>query len=809
MYRLNNFFHGKNVETMKISLNWLNDYVDLAGEKPEELGLRFTMASAEIEGIEDLGKDFNNVITAKILEIAPHPDADKLQVTKVDNGKEILQVVCGAKNIAVGQIIPLAQVGAVLPGDFKIKVSNKRGVESFGMLCSPNELGVSGDADGILILPENTETGRPFAEISGKNDSLIDIDNKSLTHRPDLWGHYGIAREFSAILKKQFKPLDFTIPAPDQEKTEIKVTIENPELCQRYSALAFDNIKIGPSPRWLQERLVNTGNKPINNVVDATNYVMFELGQPLHSFDGSKLQDNTIVIRTARPGETLTTLDGVERNLTEDMLVIADQANAIALAGVMGNENSEVDENTTFVILESANFHPASVRRTALKLGLRTEASARFEKSLDPEMTVQAISRFYQIMKESCPDIKVVSKLADLDYSNKEPVFVEVSREFINRRLGTNLDNRFITETLKNLGFAVTETGNEYYRLKVPTYRATKDIGIPEDIVEEIGRIYGYDNINPVAPQLPVEPLQEQPLHILRRQLRNLFSVGFGFKEVYNYSFNGTRQLEKLNFDPENHIRLQNPLSQDQEYLRTSLIPNMLEVVAKNIRNFNDFNLYELGKVFIKEGKTEKEYLCAFSVTKKPEVEPFYTAKGYAEKLLEKIGITDFEIRFPGPEDHLESFYHPGRTGFLAQRRLELGVVSEIHPKVLQDFDINGKISFLYLDIAALLQAVKKKEKFKELPKYPHVPFDISVMVDKRTLVTDVRKTIEKVNKQLIRDIELFDIYEGKNLAENMKSLAFTINFYSRERTLEPQEIKDLQNGVMKALNDKGYEVRG
>jgi phenylalanyl-tRNA synthetase beta chain len=794
---------------MKISLNWLKDYVDLENEKPEELGLKFTMASAEIEGIENLGEHFNNIVTAKILEISPHPDADKLQVTKVDNGKEILQVVCGAKNIAVGQIVPLAQVGAVLPGDFKIKVSNKRGVESFGMLCSGSELGLSSDSDGILILPENTEIGKPFADMIGKNDYLIDIDNKSLTHRPDLWGHYGIAREFSAILKKKFTPLDFSIPEPDQIKTEIKVTVENPGLCYRYSALAFDNIKVGPSPEWLQKRLLNIGSKPINNVVDATNYVMFELGQPLHSFDGSKLKDAVIVIRTARNDEKLTTLDGIERYLTNDMLVIADHDKPVALAGVMGNENSEVDEHTHFVILEAASFHPASVRRTALKLGLRTEASSRFEKSLDPEMTVQAISRFYQILKESNPQIKVVSKLADNDHSKKEPVYVEVNREFINRRLGTNLDKSFIEETLKNLGFEVTETANEHYRLKVPTYRATKDISIPEDIVEEIGRIYGYDNIEPVAPKLPVQPLQEQPVHLLRRQLRNIFSVGFGFREVYNYSFNGSAQIEKLELGLDNHIKLRNALSQDQEYLRTSLIPNMLEVVAKNIRNFNEFKIYELGKVFIKEGKTEKEYLCAFCVDRKPAKELFYTAKGFAEKLLEKIGISDFELRSPAAGENSESFFHPARTAILAQRRLVIGAIAEIHPKVLQDFDINAKISFIYLDIDSLQQANKKKEKFKELPKYPHVPFDISVMVDKKVLTSDVRKIIENVNKQLIRDIELFDIYEGKNLAENTKSLAFTVNFYSRERTLDSQEIKDLQNGIMKALNEKGYEVRG
>ncbi|MFN8671048.1 MAG: phenylalanine--tRNA ligase subunit beta [Candidatus Sericytochromatia bacterium] len=792
---------------MKISLNWLKDFVDVSSEEANQLALKFTMASAEVEGVEDLAKDFNNVVTAKILEINPHPDAEKLQVTKVDNGKEVLQVVCGAKNIEIGQIVPLAMVGAVLPGDFKIKVSNKRGVESFGMLCSGQELGVPSDVDGILILSENTPIGLKVSDVLGKNDCLIELDNKSITHRPDLWGHYGIGRELASILKKNFKKLDFTLPEYQEEKVKIEIEIKEPELCQRYCAMAFEGIEIKESPEWLKQRLINIGAKPINNVVDATNYLMFELGQPVHSFDGEKLASNKIIIRKAYENEKLFTLDSIERQLTPEMLVIADENKAIALAGVMGGENTEVDTNTKYVILESANFHPANVRRTALKLALRTEASARFEKTLDPEMTTQAIARFYTIMKETCPNIKAVSKLADVDYSSKDPVFVTVSKDFINKRLGTDLSSEFIEETLSALGFEISKKDNEY-TLKVPTYRATKDIAIPEDIVEEIGRIYGYDNITPVAPKIEVKPVQENPLHILRKDLRNIFSLDLGFKEVYNYSFNGSLQLKKLGLDFDNHIKLRNPLSQEQEYLRISLIPNMLEAVNKNIRNFEEFDIYELGKAYYKEFE-EKEFLCAMNVMRKPSSEMFYTSKACLEEVMQKLGITDYELKLPNEADPLPSFYHPSRTAMITQRKLNIGIISEIHPKILKEFDISGKVGFIYLDMKALLEVVKRKIKFKELPKYPHVPFDISVFVDKKVLVADVEKTIEKVNKNLIKDINLFDIYQGSNLPENKKSLAFTINFYSNERTLEPQEIKDLQNGVMKALNDKGYEVRG
>jgi phenylalanyl-tRNA synthetase beta chain len=794
---------------MKISLNWLKDYIDLEGVDPKELGLKFTMASAEIEGVENLAKDFDNVVTAKILEIIQHPDADKLRVTKVDNGKEVLQVVCGAPNIEVGQIVPLAQVGAVLPGDFKIKVSNKRGVESLGMLCSSTELGVDGDGSGILILPEETSLGLPFADLAGKNDSIIEIDNKSITHRPDLWGHYGIAREMAAIINKEFKKLDFTLPKAEEEKVKINVEVQDSELCKRYTAIAFEGVEIKDSPDWMKQRLLNIGSRPINNVVDVTNYIMFELGQPLHSFDGEKIKDNTIIVRKAVDGEKITTLDEVERNLTSDMLVIADPEKPIAIAGVMGNQNSEVDENTKYVVLEVGNFHPASVRRTALKLGLRTEASARFEKSLDPEMTVQAVTRFYQLLKETCPNLKVVSSLQDIDFSSKEPVYVEVKREFINRRLGIEISKEFIETTLKALGFEVNELSDGHYKLKVPTYRATKDIGIPEDIVEEIGRVYGYDNIPPVAPKLETMPIQEDPRHILRKKLREQFSSAFAFKEVYNYSFNGSDQLNKLKLDLDKHIKLLNPLAQDQEYMRTSLVPNMLNAVSKNLRNFDKFGLYELGKAYFKVDNSEKEYLCAVYVEKKPSEALFYNVKTYALETLKKLNLSNFDVRLPEANDTLEYFCHPARTGFITQGRNVLGYVTEIHPRTLKDFDINGRIGMIYFDLDAIQNTTKKKEKFKDIPKYPHVPFDISVLTDKKVLIADVLKTIEKVNKNLIRDIKLFDIYEGKNIPEDKKSLAFTINFYSKERTLDSNEIKDLQNGVMKALNDKGYEVRG
>jgi len=790
---------------MKISLNWLKEYINLESENPNDIALKFTMASAEIEEIQNLAKNFDNVVTAKILEIKQHPHADKLKVTKIFTGDEELQVVCGANNIKEGQIVPLARVGAVLSGEFKIKVSNKRGIESFGMLCSAAELGIGEDSEGILILPENTPVGMPFSKYLGKDDFIIVIDNKSITHRPDLWGHYGIARELSAILKKELKTINFNLPETENTLENFNVSIEDKVLCPRYSALVIDNVEINESPKWLQERLINIGSRPINNVVDATNYVMFELGQPLHAFDYNKV-DSEIIIRRAYDNEKVTLLDNSEKILTSEMLVIADKSKAIALAGIMGCSNSEVSNNTKTIILESANFNAGNIRRTSIRLGIRTEASTRFEKSLDNNLTIQAISRFYSILKQTSPNIKCISKLYDLNYSNNKSITINITLDFVNKKLGTIINKDFFEETLKNLGFKIKENSNNY-KIEVPSYRATKDIQIPEDIVEEIGRIYGYDNIEPKAPLVEIKPIQEKEIHLLRKNIRNSLSVGLGMKEVYNYSFNSKEQIEKLNLDLNKHIKVKNPLSSQQEYLRYHLVPNMLLSVEKNYRNFDNFSIYEIGKVFVKEENSfrEEEFLCAFIYSKKINNPIFYKAKEYLIYLLENINVSDFEIEYP--KDDIESFYHPGRTGIIKQRKLLIGKVSEIHPKTIKLFDISGYIGLFYLDLNSIIQSNKKRIKFKELPKYPYVPFDISIIVDNKTTVKEVKDIIYKVDKHRIQNVEIFDIYEGSNLPEGKKSFAFNIKFYSKEKTLESNEIKELENSIINTLN-KFYQVR-
>lgn len=789
---------------MKISRNWLSDYVDLSGLSDAELGERFTMSTAEIEGVEKLGDKWPGVVTAKIVSIEPHPDAEKLRLPTVDIGGETMRLVCGAPNIEVGQIVPLARIGCELPGGLKLKKAKIRGVESEGMLCSQKELGMSEESSGIMLLPPDTPLGIPLSQALGMEDTIYVVDNKSITHRPDLWGHYGIAREVAAVFERKLNPMTATMPEGQET-----VTIENeaPEFCPRYSATLFTGIQVGPSPEWLTKRLEAVGSRSINNVVDATNYVLYELGQPLHAFDRKKLSSSKIGVRLAHEGEVFQTLDGVERKLLTSDLVIADQAKAVALAGVMGGENTEVDETTTEVLLESANFHPATIRRTANRLALRTDAANRYEKSLDPAMTEIAVRRFYELLRETCPGLTVVAQ-GDCWPNPPSITRIGISSEFINRRLGTNLPVDRMKHIFECLGFGVE--GNDPWTVVVPTWRATKDVGIPEDLVEEIGRVFGYDNIQPEAPTVAVAPPRQEPLDLLARQLREIASVSCGFTEVYCYSFNGEEEVKKLGLAPEKHLQLANPLNQEQTLLRRSLLPNLLLAARENFKRFDRFALYEIGKVYLtddpKELPQEPLHLCAVvGGRKSPNGELFFEGKGLAERILAEVGIENLVIE-PGKE--VEGWMHPGRTAFLKQGETVLGTITELHPKVAQAFDLGGALGVVMLD-ADRLQAAKKKERtFEGVPVFPPVTFDVSVLVDRQVLVADVEKALKNSERKLLKQVTLFDIYEGKNLPEGKKSLAFSLLFSSPERTLEPKEIEKLQTRVTGALERQGYSVR-
>lgn len=656
------------------------------------------------------------------------------------------------------------------------------------------------------------------AEIEGLEshgtDTVYDIDNKSLTHRPDLWGHYGFAREIAAVYRRPLRVLPVDA-CEAQSSDPLQVAIAVPEnLCPRYTGLVVDGIQVGPSPDWLVESLEKIGARSVNNIVDLTNYVMFELGQPMHAFDRHKLRGD-LVVRLAQPEEKIETLDGGKHSLTEQMLVIADAEKAVAVAGVIGGANSEVSEATTCLVLESANFHPTHVRRAAAALGVRTDSSMRFEKGLDPSQTDRAIQRYLYLLKQICPEAKVSSPLLQAGSVPAEPILIETGFDFINQRLGTQLPDQDIQDILERLGFELV-LNQRQFTVRVPSFRATGDISMPMDLVEEVGRIFGYDNITPIAPLIPVQPVVTQPLHALQRQLRQVLSRDLAFVEVYNYAFVGEQLLQKSGLSSAGLHALANPLASDQNLLRSSLVPNMLKITAENLRFRKQFRLYELERVFLPElQSTEFEFerhqlcglLCDVKWRKEGVEDAFYQSKGALEDLLAQVNLAG-RLRFrPATEAEREPWCHPGRTASVWVDETAIGYVTQLHPQIAANFGIKAGVGLFNIDISTLLALPQAKASFAGVQKYPVVPFDVAIICEERTLLADVEDLIREVD-QRVRQVQLFDLYRGDNIGAGKKSLAFSVTFSAPDHTLQPDEVDQLQNGVMQALNAAGHQVR-
>jgi len=656
------------------------------------------------------------------------------------------------------------------------------------------------------------------AEIEGfeshGSDTVYDIDNKSLTHRPDLWGHYGFAREVAAVYQRPLAPMnlgDWTYPDNSSDPLAVRINCDS-SLCPRYNGLVIEGIKVGPSPDWLQQRLEKVGARAINNIVDLTNYILFELGQPLHAFDRHKLAGDQIQVRLAQADESIETLDGGKHTLSAEMLVIADTEKALAIAGVMGGANSEVAEHTTCLVLESANFHPAHVRRTASALGIRTESSMRFEKGLDPYQTELAVRRFVTLLLEICPTAQVISPLLDVGFSEPTPIQIASSFSFVNQRLGTELPQHEIADILQRLHFEL-QTAGDTFSATVPSFRATGDVSMPMDLVEEVGRVFGYDNIEPQAPLIPVQAVQPSPLHALQRQLRTVLSRDLAFHEVYNYGFVGEKLLQQVGSSPEGHLALANPLASDQNLLRTSLVPNMLKITAENLRFRKQFRFYELERVFLPELQSpvfehDRLELCGLlcDASCKPGDELFYQTKGALEDLLAQLPQAG-ERSFRPATAELPAWCHPGRSAEIWIAQTRVGYLTQLHPAIAQNLEIKAGVAFFVLELSALLALPLAQNRQIHVQKYPTVPFDISVITAERTLIADVETLIRSLDEK-IRQVVLFDVYTGDNIGAGNKSLAFTITFSAPDHTLQPDEIDGLQNRVMDSLDAAGHRVR-
>jgi phenylalanyl-tRNA synthetase beta chain len=806
---------------MLISLNWLRDFVDIPhSTDAEELGRLFTLRTAEVEEVRDLAKNLDKVVVGQIKKIKPHPNADNLQITETTIGGRPLQIICGAKNIKEGMYVAVATLGAKIrwhgEGDLvtleKVKI---RGAESRGMICAASEIGLEDTGNGIMDLtPYKPEIGRNVADVLGLNDVIIDIDNKSLTHRPDLWGHYGIAREIAAITDKKLRPYKVKISYPSSgEQLDIKV--EDPQLCPRYIGVKIDGIKIGPSPDWLRERIEIIGYRPVNNIVDITNYVMAELGQPLHAFDARKVEGG-IIVRRAKNGEVIETLDETKRKLTNEMLVIADHKKAIAIAGVMGGLNSEIGEKTSSIIIESANFHPSSVRKTAAAIGLRTEAVQRFEKSLDPHLAETAVDKTCQLILEVCKGARIAGPEKDVRNFSDKKIKVTVSLPNLFSKIGREIPEKQVLDILNSLEFKADKAGGKGIHVEIPTFRATKDISIEDDLVEEIARLYGYENIGEELPHLPISLPEENIERKRKHEARNILSYGLGFNEVYNYSFYSQKEIQKCLLPEELHIKVENYLSEDQTHMRISLVPNMLKNVALNIKNYERFKIYEVGRTYedLQEYfPIEEKKIAAFIVEPKKEpAEVFYKAKGALEKFLKLFGAPDLEMKkgssltpYAHPVKYAE--YYPDGS---IEEEEPVAKVYEVHPLIMKNFDIEKvRIGAFEINFSKLVNHVKKQYKYIPIPRYPGIEFDISVIIDKKKTIAEIQKTIIESGRDLVKSVSLFDMYEGPNIPEGKKSLAFKIILRSDERTLKDEEMKAVQREIFSRLQGMGGEIRG
>ncbi len=804
---------------MKVTLNWLKEYVDL-DLNADELSHRLTMDGLEVDAMERLGEGLDSVIVARLSEVQQHPDADRLTVCKVDTGTVSLQVVCGAKNHKAGDLVALAQVGTVLPGDFKIKKSKIRGQESCGMLCSIKELGLGDEADGILILPAGMTLGRPVFKELGLKDVMYEI---GLTpNRPDCLSVVGVAREVSAMVEK---PL--VLPVIDirenetQAKEKTSVIIEDPDLCPRYAARLIENVRIGPSPDWMVRRLEAVGMRSINNVVDITNFIMMELGQPLHAFDFNMLREQRIVVRRAHDGDKFTTLDGQERTLMSSDLVICDGVGPVALAGVMGGLNSEVQDDTQHILLESAYFNPVAIRRTSKRLGLHTESSHRFERGTDVDTVPFALDRAAALIAElaggavACGAVDVYpEELA------KRNITITASRT--SQVLGLEVDADDIRKKLSSIGLQcehLVDRRDGAVKVEIPNFRP--DLEREIDLIEEVARLVGYEQI-PVT--MPVTSLscQQLPPHLaLERQVRNQM-VQMGYAEVINYSFFNADCLEKLKLSEHDFrrqsVQILNPLTEEQSVMRTTLVPSIFETAARNLAyRSDDLAIFELRPVFKQvdgaELPEESLRLTAFLCGRREPLgwaqseakSDFFDMKGVVEQLLVALRIEDVTWQ----STHDETFYHPGKSCAVYKGDRLLGTLGEVHPEVLFNFDLGQSGILCDLNVEALFELAGGTVQFQPLSRYPDVQRDSAFLVDAAVSAQEVFSVLGSVKLKDLESIQLFDVYAGEGIPEGKKSLAIRACYRAMDRTVTDEEIQNLQGKLIKAMEKElGAELR-
>lgn len=808
---------------MLVSFNWLKDYVQLSDITAIELAERLTRSGIAVDIVHQLNKGVSGVVVGHVVKREQHPDADKLSLCQVDIGEEeLVQIVCGAKNVAHDQKVAVAKVGAVLPGNFKIKKAKLRGQASNGMICSLQELGVETKfvpkevSEGIFVFPQGAEVGKDALEYLNLNDEVLELD---LTpNRADCLNMIGVAYEVGAILSREIN-----LPSPklkkcdDQASDYIDVRVEAPHDNPLYRALVIKDVKVGPSPLWLQNRLMAAGIRPISNVVDVTNYVLLEYGQPLHAFDYDRFGSKEVVVRRAKEGEEIVTLDGSTRKLAKDHLVITNGIEPVAVAGVMGGAKSEVQYDTTTILLEAAYFKGTTVRKASKDLGLRSDSSVRYEKGIDPNRVALAAERAAQLICEFSGG-SILQGCVEVNELDVKPLPVTITVEKINQALGTELREDVVAQIFKRLQFLYSQNDG-LFTVYVPTRRP--DITIEADLIEEVARLYGYEQIPTTLPVGLTTAGALKPYQLRRRKVRN-YLESVGLHQAITYSLTSLSKANSFteDLDDVEPIRLAMPMSEDRSTLRTSLIPHVLDVIQYNHnRKLDDVAIYELGSIFLTEEKElsqqpkEKEMLSgALTGTwlshlwqgEKKKVD-FFVVKGVLEGLFEGLGLSE-SVRY---EPAKKGGLHPGRTAAITLAGNEIGFVGQIHPSLQKELDINETFVF-QVDLETVFSFGEKDVFYEEIPKYPAIARDIALVVDETIQAQIVKDVIIENGGKLLKSVQLFDLYQGDKVEVGLKSLAFSLTYYDPSKTLTDEEVTKVHSQVLEGLKAKlGVTLRG
>lgn len=793
---------------MLISMNWISEFTDLKDIDIKELINRFTLSTAEVEEIFEKGKDIRNVVVGRIIEVEKHPESKKLHLLKVDTGTEIVDCVCGAPNVAEGLMVPFAKVGGQV-GELEINEVKIAGYTSLGMCCSEKELGISDDDSGLMEIKEDYPLGTDIKDFMDIEDIIFEVDNKSLTNRPDLWGHYGIAREIAVLTKRELKPLDKVDISVYNNLDPLDISIKDKDKAYRYSGITLANIKEKTSPTNMKIRLTYCGMRPINLLADLTNYLMLELGQPMHAFDNEKVK--SINVKTFDQPFSFTTLDNIERKMDSNSLMICDGDTPVAIAGIMGGAQSEISDSTTSILLESANFDGVCVRRTATRLGHRTDASTRYEKVLDPEMTVTAIERFIKLLVEIDGDIEVTSSLTDAYVKKYDEIKIEFNKTYVDKYTGIDISVEQIEETLIALGFELTRNGEEF-EIIVPTYRATKDVTIKADIIEEITRIYGYDNFDIESTTSLLTPIRHSRERDDEYAIKTFLSSRYGMHEVHSYLWDETKVNKELGIETKENVRIINSLTAENDTLRYSIIPSLLGFVNKNVEGFPTMGMYEIGRT-IKGLKSDglcderKTLGIVYASKEESEKEVYFKLKEILDNII--YNIKSSKPKYNNSEElGGVNYNHPVNSAKIYIDKTEVGYFSVLNPRVRNKIDKKMNVVFAEIDLSTFEEIEPSNVDFEEVSKYPGIGIDLNIIVDRSLIYGDLLNIINKFEYDNLQNISLVDIYDGGDVPEDKKSITLHLQFSSMEKTLESKEVSNTVDRLLENLGKDHIKLR-